>query len=135
MYHYQFYFHPKKIEGHQIRLAIFLVSDTGYYDAGLAWGDQLNVKAFDSPESADTRLVFLVGKGDAWHGDFDDFKINYKKDAADFIRDNDKGRIIAKSFPLTRFFDETSTITALQEFTELCAKNSIPELGAWVSKA
>lgn len=132
MYHHQFYFHPKTIDNQSIQFAVFLVSDTGYYDATLTDHDKLNVKAFASPENADTCLVFLAGKG-AWHGDFADFKINYKKDAADYVRNNEKGRVVAKSFPLQRFIDEASTIKALQEFTDFCNANGVPELGAFVN--
>lgn len=126
MYLYEFNFASRLVDNKEIRFSVFLVSDTAVFDAGL--DDECDLTAYPPAESADTRLVFLAGKN-AWHGDFDDFWENYKKDAPDYVRVNTTGTIIVKSFPLKEFVNGHLAEQAITKFTELCNVNGIPEVG------
>jgi hypothetical protein len=125
MYQYEFNFASRVIDDKEIRFSVFLISDTAFFDAGLE--DECDLKAYPSAENADTRLVFLTGKN-AWHGDFEDFWENYKKDATDYVRVNDKGRVIVRSFPLKQFVNGKLAEQAILAYTGFCTANGIPEL-------
>lgn len=125
MYQYEFNFASKVIDGKEIRFSVFLVSDTAFFDAGL--DDECDLKAYPPAETGDTCLVLLAGK-DAWHGEFADFWENYKKDATEYVRVNDMGRVIARSIPLKQFINGSLAEQAILDYTGFCAANGIPEL-------
>jgi hypothetical protein len=127
MYQYEFNFASKVIDGKEIRFSVILVSDTAFFDAEL--DDECDLKAYPPAENTDTRIVLLAGK-DAWHGEFADFWENYKKEAADYVRVNDKGTVVVRSIPLKQFINGSLAEQAILGYTALCAANGIPEVSA-----
>lgn len=125
MYQYEFHFASRVIDAREIRFSVILVSDTAFFDAGLE--DECDLKAYPPVEKAETRLVLLAGK-DAWHGEFEDFWENYKKTAADYVRTNEKGTVIARSVPLKQFVNGTLAEQTMISYTQFVAANGIPEL-------
>lgn len=82
MYFYEFLFEKDTESQETYRLAVFLVSDTGYFQArknGMI--DKLNVQEFIPSEESKTELIFVAGLEKYWNGhwgshwDSDDFML------------------------------------------------------------
>jgi len=125
LYTYEFWFGNKKINGNEIQLSVWLVSDTGFHDANSK--DAESIETFSTVEDSATRLVFVIGKN-TWHRSFNDFiPNNLKKDALEYVRKNEKGTLLVKSFNLSGFINADETRNRLQEIVSFCNANGIPE--------
>jgi len=129
MYHYEFNFSAKEIEGNNIMFSIILQCDTGYFDSGIE--KPLDIESFSPADESLTQLMFLVGKN-CWHKDFsDDFKDTsqlFKKDARDYIKNSKKGVLLAKVFSLSNFLNLDTTTKSLEEFVTFSKANGIEEI-------
>lgn len=125
MYCYEFYFGEKVIDGNAIGLSVWLVSDTGYYDAES--DEPLNLDSFSKVGSSITKLVFVIGKN-IWHNDLDDFWENARKDVTEYVKRDNNEILIAKSFELSRFLNSDEARRCLQELVIFCQANDILEM-------
>lgn len=126
LYLHEFHFREEELRyRYRINLSVFLVSDTGYFDALNA--DKSNTKTFVPADESTSKLVFMIGK-DAWHDSFDDFQLNFKSNSPDFIRTTKKGTVLAKSFELDTFSSQMSAIQAFRQLLSFWRENGIYEL-------
>lgn len=125
MYCYEFFFGDKIINENSIGLSVWLVSDTGFYDVDA--NDKLNLDSFSNVESSSTKLVFVIGRN-TWHSDFNDFEVNMKSEATEYVRHDEKGILLVKSFKLSTFLNADETRKRLQELVLFCQGNGISEM-------
>jgi hypothetical protein len=123
MYGYQFYFKDETIENEPLRFAINLYSDTGFYD-NLNNSDKLNVESFNPANKSETKLVFIASKGN-W-----DWKklFNGRSYEAEFIENvlnKDDNITVGKAYKLSKFSNEESAISMLDDFIKFCKVNGL----------
>jgi hypothetical protein len=125
MYFYEFYFGDKIIDNNSIKFSVWLVSDTGFFDAET--DKKLDLNDFSPVENSETKLIFVIGKN-TWHYAFDDFKTNFKKGTTEYVNHNDNVVLLVKSFGLSAFLNGDETRKRLQEFVCFCHDNGISEI-------
>jgi hypothetical protein len=125
MYYYEFNFQPKVVDKDKLYFSIFILNDTGFFQANKKSKiAKTAVDAFDSPENSGTKLIFAVGKN-TWNG----WGANW--DNEEFILQNeghkglDDKKMVFKSYPLSKFFNEDDTIIMLKDFENYCDKFNI----------
>lgn len=125
-YLYEFHFREEELRyRYHIDFSVFLVSDTGYFDIEGANVD--NVHTFAPTEVSNTKLVFVLGQ-DAWLDTFDDFELNFRTDAPDYVRANKKGILLAKSFELDDFGSQLAAKQSLRSLLNFWQVNGIYEI-------
>jgi hypothetical protein len=101
------------------------VSDTGYFDAEGA--NVNNVRSFVPADVSHTKMVFVLGQ-DAWLDGFDDFELNFRTDAPDYVRTDKKGVLLAKSFDLDDFGSQLAAKQSLRSLLNFWQSNGIYEI-------
>jgi hypothetical protein len=125
MYCYEFYFGKKVINENSIQLSVWLVSDTGFYDADDK--DKTNVDSFSSVEDSATKLVFVIGKN-LWHEEIENFETNLKKLENEYAKIDENRILITKSFDLSLFVNADETRKCLHEIVAFCKAKGIFEM-------
>lgn len=125
MYYYEFNFRQRVVGSDKISFSIFLLNDTGFYQANkIKPISKLAVDEFEISENSKSKLIFVVGKN-MWEG----WGVNW--DNEEFILQNEgkKGSedklMIFKSYHLTRFFKEEDAIVVLKDFESFCSNFKI----------
>lgn len=123
MYFYEFHFGFKNVNGTNVGFSIFLQSDTGFFDVEM--NGKTNIEDFAEVDQSKTRLIFIAGKN-GWNPPqiIDDNKIsskvvNLKKEL------KDGGFMIGKAYDLSKFRDEESTLTQIEDFINYCTNEDI----------
>ncbi|WP_026837370.1 hypothetical protein [Gillisia sp. JM1] len=125
MYYYEFHFSKKKVKTNTQYFAVFLVTDTGYYEikkeVDIA---KTKISAFETPEKSKSRLIFVVGEN-LW----DPFGTNWSSPSFILGAEGRKGEVgnmmVYKGYALSKFGDQDSAIEQLRDFEEYCKKFNI----------
>lgn len=125
-YLYEFHFRDEELHYNKhVNFSVFLVADTGYFDATDA--DKKRPDTFAPVNASSTKLIFLVGK-ELWHTSFEDFPINFKSNATDYIRTAKKGFLLARSFDLADFANNTAAIQSLRSLVRFWEEHGMYDL-------
>jgi len=120
MYYYEFHFGFKESVG----FSIFLQSDTGFFDSKT--DNKLDVEEYKDVEESKTRLIFVCGKQGNWNPPLIMKNENISSNQEIFEGTNDEGSfMIGKTYDLSLFIDEESTIKQIEDFKEFCKKRKI----------
>lgn len=129
-YVFEYYFGEK--ENNTIRMSLFQVSDTGYFDSAEEKKTRTNSSSFLDEEEAISKVIFFVEKklGENW------WKVEKIMGNDNIMgkthlreRRNEIGNVqIIYSFPLNKFLNEQITLETLQEFVSYCNENGIEEM-------
>lgn len=131
LYFYQFDFKPKAGEKLEptIHFSVFVVNDTGYFDARDADDERktskLDTTTFNSVEESKSKLIFVAGKdlGVVWGVDCDNPEF-ISQPSGEKTAD-DGGIMVFKHYSLERFENEEDAISCLKDFERLCNKKGI----------
>lgn len=137
MYHYEFHLGAKVVNpGQNLQCSVWIISDTGFYDAPPTETSPTAPATFASAAEAQTKLLFEVGLN-TWHhlvtGD-DSYEEEFKQicSQASFSsrlwKDAAGGILLAKSYPLTRFHSIESVQEVIAELLAFCTENGVPNL-------
>jgi len=121
LYFYEFHF---GIVRDEIKFSIILQSDSGFFESDSK--DKLDISKFLSSEKSSTKLYFVLGKG-VWGCPIENFlKEHFKSEETEFRKEisNDKFWL-AKSYNLTGFLNEKSTIKIINDFLKYSESNGI----------
>lgn len=132
MYCYEFKYEDVVVNNNKIRMSIWLVSDSGFFDKepvgvkprGKA---RLNLENYGDASESVTKLVFVASKNSEVD-DFTDFDLNKRKDADEYTRRMGNKILLAKSFDLICFINEIETKRSVQKFATFCRKNGIVDI-------
>ena len=121
LYFYEFHFGVVKNE---IRFSIILQSDSGFFDSKS--NDKLDISTFKNAEESKTKLFFVLGNK-IWGCPIENFlKDHLNSNQTEFKKEiNDNGLWLAKSYELTNFINEESTINIINDFLRYSEKNGI----------
>lgn len=144
LYSYQFEYrlgNKELPDGSQVFLSIVQYSDTGYYDSESAGRDDMpNPEAYKAAEDSSSKLLFLMehaAKGRLLrmvdHSYAKVFEIVHKKEVGCSSHrssilpatEGQENEFLLYSLPIERFFDEKSTLEALQEYLRFLKENGI----------
>lgn len=130
MYHYEFNFKRRELNGNQVDVSIFVQSDTGFYDQPDA--DPTRLDTFAKVEQSATQLQFLIGSN-LWHSAVAaEFALTQRSSCTDYTILTDAatpgGLLIVKAFPLEDFANERAIDQRLTELVNFCTANGIPGL-------
>jgi hypothetical protein len=130
MYFYEFNFSERKVNDSTIKFSVILESDSGYFDSMNSFE---NIKSYSPVQQSVTKLIFMVGKNVWWDPDFkelfDDENLDiYKSSKDELIRSNEKGTIVVKCFPLSRFINAEETNKCIGEWVGFLNINGIQEI-------
>ncbi|KFF06316.1 hypothetical protein [Flavobacterium reichenbachii] len=118
MYYYEFNFTRKLAK---INFSVFLLNDTGFYEAKFQEKKihEKKISAFESSENSNSKLIFVASKKNRteWSKiwSYTSFTLNEtgQIDSGDEI-------MIFKSYALENFFSEDTTIEILKDFENYC---------------
>jgi len=121
LYFYEFHF---GIVRDKVNFSIILQSDSGFFESDS--NDKLDISKFLSSEKSKTRLYFVVGDG-IWGCPVGSFlKEHFKSVETEFRKDTSNNKIwLGKSYDLTDFLDEKSTIYIINDFLKYCENNGV----------
>lgn len=131
MYYYEFHFDTKKVSDDDIYFSIFVINDTGFFQAKEKNGkaDKKYTNTFENVEFSESKLVFVAGKNQ-WTNGKDVAKNNWS--ANEFVleetgiyKENDNQLMLFKSYSLEKFTDEESTLRCIEDFQKYCKQNGI----------
>lgn len=123
-----YFYHFKFAKKNDLTFSIFILNDSGYYDASKQnenTPNKLNTETFTPVDKAETKLFFVIGKK-MWRQETelrDWEKILFQKNNI-FISENG-GKFIFKEYTLEHFIDEGSAISSLRDFQQFCQENEI----------
>lgn len=120
---YLYDFHFGKIKDN-IYFSIILQSDSGYFESDTK--DKLAISSFLSADKSSTRLFFVLAKG-VWGCPIKNFLEDYlgKSDSC-FEKKLETDKFwIGKSYDLTEFIEEDSTVLKLKDFTDYAKTKNI----------
>lgn len=126
LYFYEFNFETKIINNENIYFSIFVLNDTGYYDAlNVNGADKIDTNSFTSVEDSESKLIFVAGKN-MWMG----WGANW--DLPEFLNEKygrkmeeENKLMIFKHYSLENFENEEKAMAAIKDFEQLCQKNNI----------
>lgn len=130
MYFYEFNFSEKNINGSRMRFSVIIQSDTGFFDT---MNNYENINSYSPIDQSETKLIFIAGKNIWWDPDFKDLFNNenmelYKTGGNDLILTNENGKLIVKSFLLSRFINSEETNKCINEWLGFLKENQINEI-------
>lgn len=123
-YFYEFNFE----ENNGIRLSIFILSDTGYFDKNkdkVYYSDsqKKKVNEYESEENSKTKLIFAVGK---WAGDkFWKAEPKFLSEEEGENIDEENRKMVYKHYYLEDFENEYSADEKLKDFQDYCRDKGI----------
>ncbi|WP_224995948.1 hypothetical protein [Cesiribacter sp. SM1] len=129
LYFYEFNFEKPQVGVDAISFAVYIQSDTGYYDAKNI-GDhsfKLSEDAFAPVNISATRLLLVVGKN-IWKNNDLLHEANLKSTQKEGIIEVDgkQASTYFKAYDLQQFFNEESSRKALADFSKSCSTHGIP---------
>jgi len=121
LYFYEFHF--EKVRDN-VSFSIILQSDSGFFESDS--NDKLDISKFLSSEKSSTKLFFVLGKG-VWGCPIESFlKDHLNNKETEFRKEVSDNKIwLAKSYDLTEFLDEKSTISIINDFLKYSESNGI----------
>lgn len=124
MYYYEFHFQIGNDDNY-IAFSVFLVNDTGYYEALKKNQnvDKWEIETYFLPEDSTTKLILVAGHNhwnDEWHNWQD------SKFLLESYGRATEGKMVYKSYPLEDFFDEEAALNCLRDFQKYCESENIP---------
>lgn len=124
MYFYQFKFAKKN----DLTFSIFILTDSGYFDANSV-NEQSSNKTkpdtFVTAANSKSKLFFVIGK-DMWRADLQNANWHDILFQENKIFQNDKnGKLLVKEFNLDQFLEENLAISTLKDFQMFCNQNGI----------
>jgi len=121
LYFYEFHF---GIVRKDIRFSIILQSDSGFFESDS--NNKLDVSKFLNTEESSTNLYFVVGDG-IWGCPIENFlQEHFKSEETEFRKEISDNKIwLAKSYDLTEFLDEKSTIRIINDFLKYTESNGV----------
>jgi hypothetical protein len=125
MYYYEFHFQPVQASGQTVHFSVFLMSDTGYFEARKDKNiHQKTVSEYIDVEKSESKLIFVAGQN-IWEGwDLNWREVNFTTVTKGEKIDGDK--IMAfHHYDLKLFADEDSATECLRHFTEYCNSKGI----------
>lgn len=133
LYFYEFYFQQKanRKSGSTIYFSVFIVNDSGFFDARDGGDDRktskIDTSTFKSVEESKSELIFVAGKN-LWQG----WEVNW--DGPDFIsqpygekQSADGGIMLFKHYSLEMFENEDGAMNCLRDFERYCTEKGIEE--------
>lgn len=127
MYYYEFNFHNETD-----KFSIVLISDTGFYESKKEYPSltRLDIDKYASANKSVTKLAFVYGdkiwscagflKNDCWQDP--NFVL---ENEGIYIKDDNSGKMLFKSYNLEDFSSKEKTIEILKDFSNFCTKNDI----------
>lgn len=121
LYFYEFHFGKVKDE---IRFSIILQSDSGFFESES--NDKLDISKYLNSEESTTKLYFVIADN-VWGCPIQSFlKDHFKSKETEFRKAISETKLwLAKSYNLTDFLDESSTIKIINDFKRYSEKNGI----------
>lgn len=125
MYYYEFFFEEEKAGAGHLRLSVFLLNDSGFYDSSKdnKSAHKLDISSYKPIEETKTQLIFLAGK-DFWWDDWDKNTNSLPRLENEGKAEN--GDLVYKKYNLERFGNEDDTMKQLEDFSKFCTDNNIP---------
>lgn len=129
MYFYEFHFGKETVDNQDLFFSVFLVADTGYYEALKkdATITKIDSYSFKESEESQTKLIFVVGQN-KWQseGVFDDNWNNLQFILQpEGVEGDEERKMIFKSYNLSQFSEQEKAIQVLKNFEDFCLKNRI----------
>lgn len=126
LYCYQFYFGAV---ADNIGFSLVLLSDSGFFESEKS-GDELEklkIDNFVESEKSSTKLYFVAVKAkDVWSCPIHHFlKYKFKSKEPEFAEEMNDRFWLAKSYDLTEFLNEDSTIKVINDFLKFSENNGI----------
>lgn len=115
-----FYFYEFNFENQdKIKLSIFILSDTGFFDIKKSEKDKCNIDNFEDVKTSKTKLIFAIGewKNNNWKETF------IEKEEGEYDKEGKK--IFYKHYNLEDFLDEDGAREKLEDFVGFCKKKGI----------
>lgn len=121
LYFYEFHFGTVRNE---VRFSIVLQSDSGFFESEST--NKLDISKFVNSEESCTKLYFVVADN-VWGCPIQNFlKEHWKSKESEFKKELSNNRLwLAKSYDLTMFLDESSTISIINDFLHFASSNGI----------
>ncbi|MBU2526819.1 MAG: hypothetical protein KKC03_09490 [Bacteroidetes bacterium] len=130
MYYYEFNFHDVENKSY---FSVLLISDTGFYEAkneDSKFNDKLELEKYTNAERSSTKLAFVYGDG-IWECDgflkndcWEDPEFLLKNQGI-FIKEDNLGKMVFKSYNLEEFSTKKNAINNLRDFSDYCNSNGI----------
>jgi hypothetical protein len=129
MYFYQFHFGKKMVGSQELEFAIFVQADTGYFESQLelSFGERQFSEKFKDPNDSKTLIHLVVGYK-KWNGTpwwTEEFNESFKGKESSKVLSDENGVLLMKSYELSLFYNEDSTVNQLTDFKDFCSKNGI----------
>ncbi len=126
-YFYEFHFQQKLVDNDIIKFSIFIVCDSGYFDAKKSnTVSKINTNSFIDSEHSVSKLILVAGKN-TWGLLGENNWNNVSFTTEDFgQKEDEKGIMVFKSYNLELFENEIMANTALLDFQNYCAQYVIP---------
>ncbi|WP_378105812.1 hypothetical protein [Chryseobacterium sp. sg2396] len=124
MYFYHFKFAPKD----DLIFSIFILTDTGYYDASKQNGttaSKIKPETFNTVEKAETKLFLVIDKKMWWRDTNLGHWENILFQDNNIFSTDEGGKLLFKEYSLEQFIDENHAISSLKDFQALCIQNDI----------
>lgn len=126
LYFYQFHFEPKILNDDTIYFAVFILNDTGFFEAYYEnKADKLFTSSFKPVEESESKLIFVVGKN-IWKG------YGVRWDEPEFItkkygqrKEDDNSLMLFKHYSLESFEYEEKALSCIKDFEKICIENNI----------
>ncbi|WP_299577479.1 hypothetical protein [uncultured Sunxiuqinia sp.] len=128
LYLYEFHFGTTKIDGKKISFSIVLQSDTGFFDKEATAKTKIDVSKFVKPEISKTCLIFVAGYNH-WNEEILACPNKYLSKDNTYVFNEvneaigkEKAMLLcAKSYDLSLFVDEESTLAQIDDFNLFCS--------------
>lgn len=126
LYFYEFNFESKVLNHNTIHFAIFILNDSGYFDARNEKGaNKLNTSSFKSVEDSESKLIFVAGKNmwSGWGNDWDEPE--FLAELYGNKKENENNLMVFKHYPLEDFENEEKAMSCIKDFEQYCTRNNI----------
>ena len=130
LYYHEFHFEGKTIGEDTIRFSIFVLNDTGFFDAreeaeegkGVS---KTNTNSFKSVEESRSELIFVAGKNEweGWGYDWDNPEFVSQVSGEKETENN--GLMVFKHYSLESFENEQKAMAQIKDFQKLCTERNI----------
>lgn len=125
LYYYEFNFEPMQIGTDKIHFSVFVLNDTGYFDArNEKEANKINTSSFRSVEESESKLIFVVGKN-MWNG----WGMNWDEPAFLSQTSGDKlageDKMVFKHYSLEEFENEEKAMACIRDFEKFCTGQGV----------
>ena len=122
MYFMHFFLGTKEIEGDKVSFSVLILNDSGFYDNDNL-EDRLKIDQFESVEESSSKLIFVAGKNIVLDKGYQ--KDIFNKPDVNIIINEDSKMMIKKSYNLSEFINEESTLNKINDFVNFCNNHNI----------